>query len=149
MRRIDYMIGGEDFHGMTASQFMQDDLFYCSKQTNVKEIASMLTVGGFGSIPVVDINKGKKLVGIVSEFDLLKALMENKDLENIVADEIMTRNPVCIIADTKANDIIILLERKHLIRVPVIDGHGRLIGIVARRDILQGYLKSREKPWWF
>ena len=150
MRRIDYMIGGEDFQEMTAAQFMQADLYYCSRKTSGKQVASMITMGGFGSIPIVDIiNKNRKLVGLISEFDLLKALMERKDLENIIAEEIMTRNPICVSEETKANDIISLLETKHLIRVPVIDKDGCLIGIVARRDILQGYLKSKDKPWWF
>ena len=109
----------------------------------------MITMGGFGSIPVADIDKGRKLVGIVTEFDLLKALMEGKDLEKIVAEQIMTKNPICVNAEAKTGDIITLLETKHLIRVPVVDEEGHLIGIVARRDILQGYLKSKERPWWF
>ena len=153
MRRVDFMMGGESFETMTATHLMRGDpygdLYYCNRQTKGQKIASMITMGGFGSIPVVDINKDKKLVGIVSEFDLLKALMEGRDLEKIVAEEIMTKSPICISAETKAPDIIALLETKHLIRVPVIDDKGHLIGIVARRDILQGYLKSKEKPWWF
>lgn len=149
MKRIDFMIGGEDFQEMTAAQFMQSDLYYCRRETTGKEMASMITMGGFGSIPVVDNHKDKKLAGIVSEFDLLKALMEGKDLKDIKAEEIMTRSPVCVSEETKADDIISLLETKHLIRVPVIDKDGYLTGIVARRDILQGYLKSKEKPWWF
>lgn len=149
MRRINFMIGGEDFQEMTAAQFMQSDLYYCNQRTDGRKIASMITMGGFGGIPVVDDDKGMKLVGIVTEFDLLKALMDKKDLENIVVDEIMTKNPICVNTETKANDIINLLETKHFIRVPVIDKEGRLVGIVARRDVLQGYLKSKEKPWWF
>ena len=152
MRRVDFMVGGENFETMTAAHLMRGDpygdLYYCSHQTKGQKIASMITMGGFGSIPVVDINEDRKLVGIVSEFDLLKALMERKDLENIVAEEIMTKNPVCVSTETKADDIITILETKHLIRVPVTDKEGHLVGIVARRDVLQGYLKSKEKPWW-
>ena len=153
MRRVDFMIGGENFETMTAAHLMRGDpyggLYYCSRQTKGQKIASMITMGGFGSIPVVDINEGRKLVGIVSEFDLLKALMEKKDLDNIVAEEIMTKNPICVSTEAKANDIITILETKHLIRVPVTDKEGHLVGIIARRDLLQGYLKSKEKPWWF
>ena len=42
--------------------------------------------------------------------------------------------------DTPAMEIIRLLEEKHLIRMPVVDTDGKLIGVVARRDILQGYV---------
>jgi CBS domain-containing protein len=48
--------------------------------------------------------------------------------------------------DTPVDAIIRLLETEHLIRVPVIRD-GRLVGIVARRDILFGYIKSTATYW--
>lgn len=148
MRRIDYMLGGEDFKNMTAAHFMQTDVYYYSKNSGGDKLATAITMGGFGSVPIVD--KGKKLVGIVSEFDLLKAIMSGKELEKLTAEEIMTENPVSVTEETRSEEIIELLQEKHLIRVPVVGKEGVLIGIVARRDILQGYLKSRESPppWW-
>jgi CBS domain-containing protein len=148
MRRIDYMLGGEDFKKMTAAHFMQTDVYYYAKNSSGDKLATAITMGGFGSVPIVD--KGKKLVGIVSEFDLLKAIMGGKDLEKLAAEDIMTENPISVTEETRSESVIELLQEKHLIRVPVIDKAGTLIGIVARRDILQGYLKSRENPppWW-
>ena len=148
MRRIDYMLGGEDFKNMTAAHFMQTDVYYYAKNSSGDKLATAITMGGFGSVPIVD--KGKKLVGIVSEFDLLKAIMGGKDLEKLAAEDIMTNNPISVTEETRSESVIQLLQDKHLIRVPVVDKEGILIGIVARRDILQGYLKSRENPppWW-
>ncbi|HLG23178.1 MAG TPA: CBS domain-containing protein [Candidatus Manganitrophaceae bacterium] len=149
MRRVDYMLGGEDFKKMTASHFMQTDVYYYSKNSTGDKLATAITMGGFGSVPIVD--KGKKLVGIVSEFDLLKAIMSGRELEKVTAEEIMTADPVSVREDTPSEKIIEILQEKRLIRAPVVDKNGKLIGIVARRDILQGYLKSRETPppWWF
>lgn len=63
----------------------------------------------------------------------------------------MTVSPICVTEETLSEEIIQLLQEKHLIRVPVVDKNGTLVGVVARRDILQGYLKSKESPppWWF
>ncbi len=97
-----------------------------------------MTEHGFGSVPVVD--EKHRLIGIVSEFDLLKVLMEDKPLSEVTAGEIMTPNPMTVAPEITAMDIIRLLEEKHLIRLPVVDEKGKLVGIVARRDILQGYL---------
>jgi CBS domain-containing protein len=38
--------------------------------------------------------------------------------------------------------LIGVLQTNHLIRVPVVDQDGKLIGIVARRDIVRGYLSA-------
>ena len=45
-------------------------------------------------------------------------------------------------AASRTQEIVRVLEEKHLIRLPVVDSEGKLVGIVARRDILQGYLKA-------
>ncbi|MCG3114181.1 MAG: CBS domain-containing protein [Candidatus Manganitrophus sp. SA1] len=149
MRRVDYMLGGEDFKKMSAAHFMQTDVYYYPKNATGDKLATAITMGGFGSVPIVD--KGRRLVGIISEFDLLKAITSGKELEKVTAEEIMTVSPICVTEETLSEEIIQLLQEKHLIRVPVVDKNGTLVGVVARRDILQGYLKSKESPppWWF
>lgn len=78
MRRVDYMLGGEDFKKMSAAHFMQTDVYYYPKNATGDKLATAITMGGFGSVPIVD--KGKRLVGIISEFDLLKAITSGKEL---------------------------------------------------------------------
>jgi CBS domain-containing protein len=99
-----------------------------------------MTEGGFGSVPIVDQNR--HLLGIVSEFDLLRALKEEKHLASVKAGDLMTPNPVTVSPETLTMDIIQLLEAKHLIRMPVVNAEGQLVGVVARRDVLQGYLNA-------
>ncbi len=148
MRQIDYMVGGEDFAKMLAAHFMQADVYYYSGSATGDKLATAITMGGFGSVPIVD--KGKKLIGIVSEFDLLETILNGKELEEITAEEVMTKTPISVLEFAASADVIALLNEKHLIRVPVVDKNGVLVGILSRRDILQGYLKSRQKmsPWW-
>ncbi len=142
------MVGGEDFSKMLAAHFMQADVYYYSGSATGDKLATAITMGGFGSVPIVD--KEKKLIGIVSEFDLLEAISKGKELQKITAEEIMTKTPISVLEFTASGDVIALLNEKHLIRVPVVDKDCVLVGILSRRDILEGYLKSREKtsPWW-
>ena len=81
-------------------------------------------------------------MGIVSEFDLLTAIRKGKNLSKVSAGDIMTLNPISVTKDTEVVALIDILQNNHLIRVPVVDVIGRLIGIVARRDILRGYLHT-------
>lgn len=148
MKRIDYLMGGKDFKTLTAAHCMEQDVVFYHTEATGSRMATALTLGGFGSVPVVD--KNKVVVGIVSEFDLLHAIMQGKDLGEVTAGAIMTKDPICVREDTKAMEIVALLEKRHLIRVPVTDKQGRLVGVVARRDLLLGYLKARQDPppWW-
>jgi len=99
----------------------------------------------FGAVPVVE--KDFTLVGLVSEFDLLRVMEEEKDLRQITAEEIMTRNVVTVTEEMLVKDLIKLLQERHLIRTPVIRGKA-LVGIVSRRDAVFGYVKATSKYWW-
>jgi CBS domain-containing protein len=95
---------------------------------------------GFGSVPILATDG--KLVGIVSEFDLLKVIEDGKELGKVTAGEIMIKDPITVVRDTPAMEIIHLLQERHLIRTPVVDADGKLVGVVSRRDIIEGYLRA-------
>lgn len=147
MRRVEYMIGPRDFATLKAEQFMQDVVSYYKVEDTGDKLAGAITEGGFGSVPILA--KDGKVVGIVSEFDLVKAIMEGKELSKVTARDIMTKGEISVTQDTPAPEIIHLLQSKHLIRVAVVDAQGKLVGIVARRDILLGYLRATKPIWTF
>lgn len=140
MRRVDYMVGSRDFKTLRAEQFMQSNVFSFHVEDTGGKLALAMTEWGFGSVPVVD--QDHRVVGIVSEFDLLKAILKDRALSTVTAGEIMTPNPITAHPEDLSTEIVRVLEEKHLIRLPVVDSEGKLVGIVARRDILQGYLKA-------
>jgi predicted transcriptional regulator len=126
---------------------MQDVVSYYQVNDPANKLAGAMSEGGFGSVPIS--SEDGKVVGIVSEFDLLQAISEGKDLAQITAGEIMTKGHVSITRDTQATEIIQLLQNRHLIRVTVVDAQEKLVGIVARRDILLGYLRASKPIWTF
>lgn len=147
MRRIDIMIGPKDFSTLKAEQFMESAVSYYYVEDTGERLATAIAEGGFGSVPILA--KDGKVLGIVSEFDLLKAIMDGKELSKVTAGEIMTQGAISVAKDTPALEVIQLLQSKHLIRVAVVDAENRLIGIVARRDILLGYIRATKRLWTF
>jgi CBS domain-containing protein len=147
MRRVDYMIGPRDFATLKAEVFMEEVVSYYRAEDTGDRLAGVITEGGFGSVPILA--EDGKVLGIVSEFDLLKAIMEGKELSKVTAGDIMTKGAISVTQDTSAMEIIQLLQSKHLIRVAVVDAGGKLVGIVSRRDILLGYLKATKPIWTF
>jgi CBS domain-containing protein len=87
----------------------------------------------YSGLPVVD-DKGK-VVGVVSEFDLLKAIRSGKALEQVTAGDIMSKNPICVTEDTSIDHIIDLMTKHNIIRVPVVR-NDTLVGVISRCDIL-------------
>ena len=142
MRRVDYMVGARDFKTLEAEQFMQDVVTSFRVEDTVDRLAGAMSEGGFGSVPILA--KDGKLVGIVSEYDLLKAIEEGKEMTKVTAGEIMIKDPVTVFRNTPAMEIIHLLQERHFIRTPVVDADGKLAGVVSRRDLIQGYLRANK-----
>ncbi|MFQ5597243.1 MAG: CBS domain-containing protein [Nitrospiria bacterium] len=144
MRQIDYCVGGKNIAEIAASHIMETDVISSGEETSCHDLADSLFKRGFGSIPVIDQNRVLK--GLVSEYDILNALVNGKDLRKTSASTVMTQSVVTIKEETPIMEVIALLQARHLIRVPVVDPEGKLIGIVARRDILGCYYESTFGP---
>ncbi len=134
-----------EFVQLTVDEIMEKQVKSAHDKTTVEDLASFM-VEGFGSIPIVD--QQKRLIGIVSEFDLLSALGRGRKWNNLPACEIMTRHPASVTPKTEITTLIGILQSSRFIRMPVVDSNGTLIGIVARRDIIRAYLNSTSEPDW-
>lgn len=129
-----------DFPATTVGQVMEKRVQFAHLKTKGDVIASLM-IEGFGAVPVVD--DKKKLVGIVSEHDLLAAMDDGHQLGVIAAGDIMTHNPYSVRPETMLPTLIHVLRASDLVRVPVVDEKDKLVGIIARRDVLRTYLVLR------
>jgi CBS-domain-containing membrane protein len=132
--------GRATFDQLKAADLMERAVQSAHVQTKADVIASMM-IEGFGGVPIID--DRRRLAGIVTEFDLLAALDQGKRLGDLSAGDIMTRAVVSVEEHTDVRTLLYVLQTNHVIRVPVVNRDGLLTGIVARRDVLQGYLASR------
>ncbi len=144
MRRSEFLTETKDFRQFKVGMLMEKDVISCRPDDTGRHIASQLTRFNFGSLPVMEENG--TLIGLVSEFDLLNVLMEGQELDRVKARDIMSGEVKFVHPDTPVVEIIRLLNKDHLIRVPVVED-GKLKGIVARRDLLFGYIKATAHYW--
>ena len=132
----------KDFDSMTVGQVMENEVQSVRMSAKGDVIASLM-IEGFGSVPVVE--NGRKLAGIVSEHDLLAAVDDGHELGTVLAKDIMTANPYSVRAETTLGTLVHVLRASDLVRVPVVDGKDKLVGIIARRDVLRTYLATGGK----
>ena len=88
-----------------------------------------------------------KLVGVISDRDLLKALSPyigtldetNRDRASLNkrVHQIMTRKPVVLRQNARIVDAIEIFKNKKISCIPVVDDHFKPIGIISWRDILK------------
>ena len=127
------------FASMTVKDVMEKRVQFARLNTKGDVIASLM-IEGFGAVPVV--NDGQRLAGIVSEHDLLAAIDDGHELNRITAGDIMTGNPYSVRAETTLRTLVHVLRSSDLVRVPVVDANDKLVGIIARRDVLRTYVVS-------
>ena len=123
---------------MVAKDIMNKIVTAAKKNTLGRDLAIKLLSGMYSGLPVVD-DKGK-VVGVVSEFDLLKAIREGKALEQVKAEDIMSKNPICVSENTPVEEIIDLMMKHNIIRVPVVR-NDNLVGVISRCDILSSIVE--------
>jgi len=104
-----------------------------TRQYRARDLAILLQSDILSGMPVVE--SGSLLVGMVTEFDLLRALSDGKDLSVITAEDIMNSPPISVTETETAEEVIKIMLTHQIIRVPVVRDE-RLIGLIARSDIL-------------
>jgi CBS domain-containing protein len=141
MRQTEFLAAACDPKTLTVGQLMQDAVFSCGSRTDALSISRMMTQRNFGSLPIVE--EDRTLVGLVSEYDLLQAMIDGRDLRKIMAVEIMSSNPVTATENMLLEQVANLFQDRYITRVPVVR-NGKLVGILARRDLLYGYMKASQ-----
>jgi CBS domain-containing protein len=122
---------------------MSPQVVVARENTNAEQISTRLLAGEFNGVPVVDDNGS--VVGIVTAFDILKAIQGgNKKLNTMVARDIMTPNPSVVKPDASVDEVISIMVQKEIELVPVVedDNSKKLVGVVARLDILREKLNE-------
>jgi CBS domain-containing protein len=108
----------------------------CTPQDNVTDVARLMKREDVGSLPVVEDRKSGKLNGIVTDRDLvLKVLAEGRDPNSIEVEAVMTRTPVTCGSDDDIQDCLHAMEQHQIRRMPIVDGSGKIVGIIAQADV--------------
>ncbi len=116
-----------------ARDVMSTNVVLLRQEATVAEAVLSLVTHGISGAPVVDADG--KLVGIVSELQLIETLYEPR-FKTYPLQKIMTTNVTTVSEQTLLSDIGSLMVTQRIRRVPVVRGD-RVVGIVARRDLLR------------
>lgn len=106
------------------------------EQTSMREVLVTMTTGRLGTAGVVD-HEGR-LVGIITDGDLRRALAADEGLLARTAAEVMTRGPRTIEPTALVQTALARLEQHKISALFVIDNDGRPLGLIHLHDLLGG-----------
>ncbi len=141
----------------TVDTVMTKDVVTARPETTFKEIVTLLSEHHVSGLPVVD-EKGRPL-GVVSEADTLvkqeqhggaatRPLLGRKrrarwrKATGRVAGDLMTAPAVTVGPDATVTAAARTMAHKNVRRLCVVDGEGKLVGIVSRRDVIGTFLRD-------
>ncbi|MBE2249381.1 MAG: CBS domain-containing protein [Myxococcus sp.] len=117
---------------MLVSQLMSNDVLSIRPDAPLQQAAAEMRLGRVRHLPVVD-GRGK-LVGVIAHIDVEKTLLHGKGLT--VADAMATE-VITVREDVLAADAARLLLSRKVGSLPVVDGKGRLVGLVTEADFVR------------
>lgn len=139
---------------MIIERRMTKDPVTATPEMNIQDAADLMKKYNVHRLPVLD--KNDKLVGVISEKDILKAAPSpvstlsahemNYLMAKLTVKKLMNRNPVTISKDTTVEEAAHLMADYDLSCLPVLE-EGKLIGIVSKSDLFKMLLElfgSRE-----
>ena len=121
---------------MKCSDVMTQDPVCCLPDDTARHAATLMKDRDVGPIPVIQDDGSRRLVGIVTDRDLVvKLLAEGRDAKTELVAAVMTRDPVTCRPDDDLDQAVRLMGDRQVRRLPVVDRDQRLVGIISQADV--------------
>ena len=132
--------------GNSVHQQVEDLMFkpFCVRMnTQVIDAAFEMINSGQRVAPVI--NENDELIGIITDYDVMRCASQSELLKDVKIDKIMTKSPVTIDIDESIGKARSLMMKYNIGRLVVLDADGKPIGMVTEDDIVKKVFKPKTK----
>jgi CBS domain-containing protein len=120
----------------TCESMMTKDPICCLPTDTVVKAAQLMKRENIGSIPVIENEQTRKLVGIVTDRDLaLKVVAEGKDAKSTQVESVMSGALVTCLAEDEIQKALDAMSENQLRRIPIVNKENKILGIIAQADV--------------
>lgn len=129
---------------MRVQDIMTSNVEACSPESDLAAAATIMWKRDCGSVPVVD--GERKVVGMITDRDICMAVAtRDKRASEIKVKEVISGDVYACAPDDRVRDALETMQSAQLRRLPVVDAHGVLYGILSINDIIIHSDKGRSK----
>jgi CBS domain-containing protein len=122
---------------MKAQDIMSRNPTCVTPDTPLVEAARLMKQENVGVVPVVESEGSRKLVGVLTDRDIaIRAVAEGRDGASTSVGHVMSSDVRSAAPGDSVNDVMALMGREQVRRVPIVDDRGALVGIIAQADIV-------------
>lgn len=136
------LLKANNFNGF-AGEFMQKEPVIGSPGDRVSHIRHLMLDKNIGRIPIIEDNK---LVGIVTEKDVVKAMRAFRDIvsgnqqesriKNLIVADIMKRGVKTVYTNTPLSDVAKMMLAENIGGLPVLNLEDEFVGFITRRNLV-------------
>lgn len=128
--------GGDELRRMRASDVMTENPETVTPETTLADAARKMRDLDVGIIPVVESESSTRLRGVLTDRDItIRAVADGLDAKTTRVRDVMTTEVETCNKNDSLREVMSLMEREQVRRVPITDREGRLVGIVAQADV--------------
>ncbi len=121
---------------MQVRDVMSKDVAFCTKDTGLSDVARMMRDRNCGEIPVAESNANRRLVGVVTDRDIVcRTLADGKDPTEMAAGDCMSQPVVTVAPEASLEECMQKMQQHQIRRLPVVDKVGQCCGMVAQADL--------------
>jgi predicted transcriptional regulator len=114
---------------------MTSNVAACRPDTNLSAAAGLMWDYDCGVIPVIDENR--KVVGVITDRDIcMAAAMSNRPALHIAVGELISGEVFSCAPEDDVSEALATMQRRQVLRLPVVDRDGTLQGILSMNDIV-------------
>lgn len=122
------------FMKKNVADVMTTNVIPVSMDKHVYDIALNMKEHDIGFIPIVETEDRRKLVGVVTDRDLVLRGIASKHPGSAKVSEVMTKDVVTVDSSTSLDDAAKVMANHQIRRLPVVD-QGQLVGILSLGDV--------------
>ena len=110
----------------------------CTPETGVRTAAHLMKKFNVGNLLVVESKATRKLVGVITDRDLVLRILVDRDPDKTKVQDCMTyADLLWCKPDDEVEDILEIMARRHVRRVPVLGPGNRVLGVLTDVGVLQ------------